>query len=258
MTPVTVTTLGSCGAWPEPGRACSGVLVEDGEAAVAVDLGWGTFTRLLTHLGSPTAAPLAAVVITHDHPDHTGDLPALMRARWYAGRDLPPLPLLCPEAVVVRLREVEEGAHRSFAHVFDWIGTPDAATVGAFDLALHRLPHYVDNVGVRITVGRTTVAITGDTGPSETVVELGRDADVFVVDATDRHQREGVPGPPPGTPAYNLTATEAGALAARAGARRLLLTHFWPGNHRERSRQDAAAEFGGDVLLADEGLTIVV
>ena len=51
----------------------------------------------------------------------------------------------------------------------------------------------------------------------------------------------------------NLTAREAGAVATAAGARSLMLTHFWPGNDRGRSRADAAQTFAGEILLADEG-----
>jgi len=38
--------------------------------------------------------------------------------------------------------------------------------------------------------------------------------------------------------------------------RRLLLTHFWPGNDRAHSAAVAATRFDGEVLLADEGLEI--
>ena len=43
---------------------------------------------------------------------------------------------------------------------------------------------------------------------------------------------------------------------AAAGTRRLLLTHFWPGNDRERSRSEAGEAFGAGVLIADEGLEV--
>ena len=35
-----------------------------------------------------------------------------------------------------------------------------------------------------------------------------------------------------------------------------MLTHFWPGNDRTRSRAEAAAVFGGDVVIADEGAVV--
>src|SRR6202012_1556923 len=42
----------------------------------------------------------------------------------------------------------------------------------------------------------------------------------------------------------------------QAGTRRLMLTHFWPGNDRAASIATATAEFGAPVLAATEGLTI--
>lgn len=46
--------------------------------------------------------------------------------------------------------------------------------------------------------------------------------------------------------------------ARRAGARRLMLTHFWPGNDRAASVAAARKEFGGEVLAAEEGLTVML
>ncbi|MGH8776781.1 MAG: hypothetical protein ACRDWI_17070 [Jiangellaceae bacterium] len=37
-----VVVLGSCGAWPEAGRACSGFVVEHDGFRVVLDLGYGT------------------------------------------------------------------------------------------------------------------------------------------------------------------------------------------------------------------------
>jgi len=45
-----LVVLGSCGAWPEPGRACSGFVVEHAGARIVLDLGYGTLPRLLALL----------------------------------------------------------------------------------------------------------------------------------------------------------------------------------------------------------------
>ena len=58
-----LTVLGSSGAWPEPGGACSGFLLEHNGFRVALDLGYGTLPRLLDSLGSVSADGLDAVVI---------------------------------------------------------------------------------------------------------------------------------------------------------------------------------------------------
>jgi len=53
-----------------------------------------------------------------------------------------------------------------------------------------------------------------------------------------------------------MTSAEAGRWGRQAGARRLMITHFWPENDRVTSLAAASAEFNGDVLTAEEGLTV--
>jgi hypothetical protein len=50
-----LVVLGSCGAWPEPARACSGFVLEQGGARIVLDLGYGPPPRLLALLGSSAA-----------------------------------------------------------------------------------------------------------------------------------------------------------------------------------------------------------
>lgn len=124
---------------------------------------------------------------------------------------------------------------------------------GPFRLDSAALPHFVPDAGVRLSAPGLTAAYTGDTGPDPALAELGREADLFIVEATDRHQRPGVPADPPG---LQMTASDAGQAAVSAGARRLLLTHFWPGNDCGLTRARAAAAFPGEIIIADEGLRV--
>jgi ribonuclease BN (tRNA processing enzyme) len=250
-----VVVLGGCGAWPEAGRACSGFLVEHDGFRVVLDLGYGTLPPLLALLGSSTAIGLDAVVVTHDHPDHVVDLHGLFRARLYAAADEARIPLYAPEAVLDRVAGLEDADRATVGRVFDWSPLPAAAyRLGPFVMESWALPHYVLNAGVRLSTPELVVAYTGDTGPDAALVELGRNADLYIVDATDRHQRTG--RAPSAEPAMNLTARQAGEFAHAAGARCLMLTHFWPDNDRERSRQAAAEAFRGEVLLAAEGTEV--
>lgn len=251
-----LVVLGSCGAWPEPGRACSGYVVEHAGFRVVMDLGYGTLSRLLTLVDSTVGAGIDAVIITHKHPDHMLDLHGLFRARWFGDRDADPIPLYAPDGVMQRLQGLEEDDDGAILEVFDWHQLPDAPyDVGPFDLRSWSLPHFVPNAGVRLITEGLTIAYTGDTGPDPCLTELARDADLFIAEASDRRQRT---DPPPARPEQrmHLTAREAGEAAQSAGAKRLLLTHFWPGNDRETSRTEAAAVFDGEVLVADEGLRI--
>src|SRR4051812_38837947 len=97
-----LTVLGSCGAHPEAGSACSGFLLAYDDLRIVLDLGFATFPRLLAANGS---GAVDAVVITHSHSDHCVDLNALFRERAFA--DGPRIPLYCPPDVVARVEPLE-------------------------------------------------------------------------------------------------------------------------------------------------------
>ncbi|HEV8556546.1 MAG TPA: MBL fold metallo-hydrolase [Actinophytocola sp.] len=239
-----LTVLGSCGAWPEAGRACSGFLVEYDGYRVVLDLGFGTLPRLLEHC--PDGA-VDAVVITHEHSDHCVDLNGLFRVRYFGGLT-DRISLYCTPGVLTRVGGLEpEG---TLDEVFDIHELPGSYEVGPFRLDAVPLPHFVPNAGVRMSTSDYVLAYTGDTVPDPALAELGAEADLFIVDAT-RH----VP-PPAGTRRGVLAATEAGEWAARARAKTLMLSHFWPGIDRAESVRLAGESFTGEVLAAEEGLTV--
>lgn len=238
----SLTVLGSCGGWPEAWRACAGFLLEYDGYKVVLDLGYATLPRLLAEC--PDGA-VDAVIVTHQHPDHCVDLSGLARVRRNQAADAPPLPLFCPPGVVDVLRALEP--HHDPAEVFD-VRDLGPGKVGPFRLETVLLPHYVTNLGVRLSAPAVTVAYTGDSGPAAELSVLARDADLYISDAT-------LQGPSPTTtPRYVMTATEAATGAA--GARKLLLAHFWPGSDRSVSLAEARAVFQGEVLVAEEGLVV--
>lgn len=245
MPPVKVTVLGSCAAWPEPGRACSGYLVEHDGFRLVLDLGFATLPNLLRHC--PDGA-VDAVVVTHRHSDHCVDLNGLLRVRHHGERSLPRIPLLCPPDVASLVDGLEPEPR--LAELFDVHELPGIHRVGPFQLEGIGLPHHVPNAGIRLTTPDRTVAYTGDTGPDPALAELGAHADLYIMEATLQAE------PEPGTPRNLLTAREAGHWARAAGARRLLLTHFWPGSDRGVSLGQAAETFDGEILAADEGLVV--
>lgn len=186
------------------------------------------------------------------------DLHALFRARWFGSRGSPRLPLYAGPGVVERVQGLENDDRDVVEEVFDVHDLPGGPyQVGPFELSSLLLPHFVRNAGVRLSAPGLVVAYTGDTGPDSAVAELGRDADLFVVEASDRSQRASTPQSPEG-PGDHMSGREAGQAAARAGAGRLLLTHFWRGNDRDLTRSRATDAFAGEVLLATEGLEVAL
>lgn len=249
-----LTVLGGCGAWPEPGRACSGFVLEHDGFRLVLDLGYATLPRLLDLLGSSVADGLDAVVVTHEHADHMVDLHGLFRARWFGRRDGPRIPLFAPEPVLGKVVGLEDPeTAEDLSAVFSWRPLPAAPyEVGPFRLESVALPHHVLTAGVRLTAPGLTIAYTGDTGPDPALVDLGRNADIYVVEATH-------PTPPSGAagrPRLHLSAAQAGEIAAAARARRLVLTHFWPDTDRELAVSEARRGFDGEIYPANEGAMI--
>jgi ribonuclease BN (tRNA processing enzyme) len=240
----SLTVLGSCGAWPEAGRACAGFLLEYDGFRVVLDLGYAALPRLLEHCPH---GEVDAVVITHQHPDHCVDVSGLARVRHYEAPDADPVALHCAPGVLDVLRALEPNPDP--ADVFDVHDLASTTRIGPFEVLTVELPHYKTNLGVRLTAPGVSVGYTGDSGPSPELRPLAEGTDVFISDAT--YQGSAATDPP-----YLMTATEA-AHGAR-GAKRLLLTHFWPGSDRSVSVREAQAVFEGEVVAADEGLKLVL
>jgi ribonuclease BN (tRNA processing enzyme) len=235
--------LGSCGAWPEAGRACAGFLLEYDGFRVVLDLGYAALPQLLKHCPE---GDVDAVIVTHQHPDHCVDVSALARVRYYLAPAAAPIPLYCPPGVLDVLRALEPRPDP--ATVFDVHDLASTHEIGPFQLESVLLPHYVTNLGVRLSAPGLTVAYTGDSGPTPELNRLAEGADLHISDATLQGDS------PATTPRYVMTATEAATGAV--GAKRLLLTHFWPGSDRALSVAEAQRTFPGEVIAAEEGLVI--
>ena len=118
--------------------------------------------------------------------------------------------------------------------------------VGPFRVDTWPLPHFVANAGLRLTAGGRVLAYTGDTGPCREIVDLARDADLFLAEATYPDQV------PAEDARYLSSARQAGEYATKAGAARLLLTHLWPGTLASQALTAARATYEGDVDVARE------
>ena len=239
-----LAVLGTCGGWPEAGRAGSGFLLEADGFRVVLDLGYATVPRLLERCA---AAEIGAVVVTHAHPDHCADLSALCRALYFGERPDGRVPLYCPPGVLERVQAMEPT--EDLREVFDPHPLPGSHDVGPFRLEGHPLPHHVPHAGVRLTAPGLTVAYSGDAGPAPVLAELAAGADVLVAGAT----LQGADEDP-----FLLSAAQAGEWGARAGVGRLLLSHFWPGADRARSVAEAGAVYSGEILAASEGMTLTL
>jgi ribonuclease BN (tRNA processing enzyme) len=247
VTRVRLTVLGECGAWPEAGGACSGYLVEHDGFRLVVDLGYATMPRLLELC---SADEVDAVFVSHGHPDHCADLNPLLRARAMGGGPRVPLPVYALPGALAAVLALDRPGMLAGVCALHEFAAGDELRIGPFTAQTRLLPHWVPNAGVRISAGGLALAYTGDSGPSPDVVELARDADLLLAEATYLD-----PVPDDARP-YLTSARQAGRQARQAGAGRLLLTHLWPGSDRAAVTAEARAEYPGRTGTAAGGMAV--
>lgn len=245
-----LTVVGCSGSFPGPDSPGSCYLVEVDGFRVLLDIGSGALGAVQRHVD---LADLDAVLVSHLHPDHCIDLLALYVARTYdPRRRFGPLAVHVPAGGAEQLARAYGRAERpGLSAAFDFVEwSAGAHRVGPLTVTVARMAHPVETWGMRVEHEGRVLAYSADTGPCDALVELARDADLALFEASfeagrDSHAPAGL----------HLTGGQAASAAARAGARRLLLTHLPPWNDPEVSRRDAQDAFDGPVELVASGST---
>jgi ribonuclease BN (tRNA processing enzyme) len=210
---VKLTVVGCSPAWPNPGRAHSGYLLDHDGRRLLVDCGPGVLSRLRDTEGWPH---VDAIAITHMHLDHYGDLVSWLWGHLHVPpRGTPGPELWLPPGGRADLDRLASRFDEAFT-IREYDGAP-FVTAG-FTVTPHAVPHYEQPTwGFRIEGGSKIVAFSADTGPTDALATLAADADLFLCEATLEQPEPGQRG--------HLTASEASAAALAARAHRLLLVH---------------------------------
>ena len=215
-----------------------------------LDCGSGAIGNL--QLASDYTA-LDAIVVTHMHADHFLDLVPLRYGLTYGPqRRATLLPVWLPPRGRRTLYAIGDGfngeAGDFFGEVFDVREYEPARPLHFNDLMLSfaRTLHYIESYAIRADSNGASVTYSGDTAPCDAVVEHARGTDLFLCEATLAVGSED-------SPRGHSSAAEAGAMAQRAGATRLALTHYYAGADPQALVQAASSEFSGPIAIVDDG-----
>lgn len=233
---LSLTVLGCDGGYPGPGGAGSGYLVRSGGTAICLDLGPGVLAALQRHLDP---SELAAVVVSHEHPDHSMDLESLAVALHFVAE---------PRRVAVYApRGVRERMYFQEWSELEWheVGDGDRVEVSGVTLAFARTDHGPETLAVRVGADGRSLGYSADTGPDWSFAALGPALDLALCEATWTRIQEGR--------AQHLSGRQAGAMAREAGARHLVITHRWPTAPPLEVATEAADAFGALVPSAHPG-----
>lgn len=285
-----VFLCGTAAALPDPDRAgpCTGVLA--GGQFLLIDSGPASW-RVVDGLNLP-AAQLSAVLITHLHSDHIGELGEAIEQSWIAGRTQP-LDVYGPPGIdeVVQgyaqvyahdagYRVAHHGAGymppqgaQAVAHVLPPPQGQDGEPVlerGGLKVRAFAVDHApVDHAyGYRIEYRGRVVVISGDTRKSDAVIANARGADLLLHEAlasqlvdraSTRAKQLGLARL--GKMAhditdYHSTPLQAAEVAQAAGAQELVLTHIFPPLPNALARHlflaGTAAAYHGKLVLGED------
>lgn len=258
-----LTIIGCSGSFPGPDSPASCYLVEAEGFRLLVDLGSGALGVLQRYAGLDE---IDAIWISHLHADHCLDLCCYSVARTgHPDGPRPRIPVYGPSQAAVRLGRAltadpaataaaDPGHGVTDAFGFTTI-TPGTLEIGPLRVTAERMNHPVETFGFRLEHGGRSLAYSADTGETEALERLARDADLLLCEAS---LVEPAPGGAPLPQDLHLTGRQAARYAARAGVGQLVLTHLAPWNDVARTLDEAGQAFSGPMSLAASGLGIVL
>ena len=120
---------------------------------------------------------------------------------------------------------------------------PDIFVSGGLDIRSAPAAHSHPALSYRLEAEDTSVTISGDTDMSDNLVELARNTDLLICECS-MPEGSKIPG--------HLVPSEAGAIAQRARARKLILTHFYPPCDEVDVVSQASKTFSGEILKGED------
>ncbi|WP_179395137.1 MBL fold metallo-hydrolase [Lacticaseibacillus absianus] len=243
-----LTVLGYYGGYPDHGVGTSAYLVRSGDYQLLMDCGSGALLALEKY-GDPLA--LDAVLLTHYHHDHAADLGVLQ----YYYQLHPGTKKMSPLPVYGHTKDPLNFAALTFGSFTQGVGyTADSTlTLGPLRLTFLETAHPVPAFAVRIeelATGQVLVN-TSDTRAFAGLAPFAADCDLLMADTNFLAEHQ--------PPMWHLTSTQAGTLAAAAGAGRLLLTHLPQTVDLAQLQAEAQVAAGAiPVRLATAGLRLSV
>ena len=283
-----IKLLGTGTPTPSQIRMGSSYLVEIGDDVILLDHGPGAHDRLLQ--AGLSATQVTHIAFSHLHYDHCIDYVRLTLTRWDQGAGkIPELKVFGPEPIADMTEKLfgHDGAfatdinarvnNPSSIYVFEQRGgipprrwpAPEVTEIssgtvidnGSWRLQSIGVPHMqpqLNSLGLRIDSDEGSVAYSGDAGPSEAMVRLGKDCDVMI------HMCNNLSGSIELT-AHNKFACghlEVAEIARKAGAQILVLTHMYgqidvPGI-RERIVKEISEVYDGVIVLGEDLMDIPI
>jgi ribonuclease BN (tRNA processing enzyme) len=250
-----VTVVGSGTVVPSLQRRQSCVVVRPGGETMVFDLGSGAVRGMLRADLDPFAVD--RIFFTHFHPDHTVDVVPLLFAINHGAQEqrTRPIRIAGPEPFTefwASLMKVwgkwMAGDHATLLSELPR-ECPSPIELEGCRLSWAPAEHRRESIAYRLDAASGAFVYTGDTEYSESVVELARGADTLLIECAFPDDTP-IPG--------HLTPSGVASMASEAGVKRVVLTHIYPMTGQRDLKSEVGKGFDGEVIVAEDGLTLDV
>ena len=265
---LTLEVLGSGGPEIDARASTSYILWIDNKARLLIDCGSGSMLRF--EESGAKLKDLEAILLTHMHIDHVVDLPAYVKAGYFSSRSAS-LSIVGPYGnnsfpSVTEYLNLLFGKNGAYRYMQDVL-TPqsDSFQIKALEVNAPNIKHLdfkdfsLDIVNVyhgivpalayKITVGKKTVLISGDTSDKEKGLDkLAQNIDLFVAHHAVAEKTN------PYAADLHMTPSIIGRLAQKAKAKTLLLTHRMKRTlgKETQSLNEIRKSYKGKVIFAED------
>lgn len=244
-----VIIIGSGTGAPSIKRASPALMIITAGEYLLFDTGPGTL-RQMQYLGYDYHTP-DYIFYTHFHVDHIADLaPFLFAAKNLSSPRRKKLVLAGPEGFsdfYFRLLELYGRQLLSDLYELKLREVTDTPVIEAnWKITAQPLPHTESSIGYRLEDQEGKVVVySGDTDYGPELVELGREANLLILESAFPDEMK-ITG--------HLTPGLAGKVAREADCKRLILTHLYPECDRVDILAQCRKEYQGEIIIASDGL----
>lgn len=234
-----IIPIGIWGGYPNKNEATSAFLIEQDGFRCLVDCGSGVLAAVQNYT---KLCELDAVIISHYHPDHIADIGVLQHAAM-VGMQLKEWK--APLFIYAHDKDENEFKKLSYKGVTEGqaIKASETLELGPWQVSFCETVHPVYCLAMKFTANGQTAVFTADTSWKEELIGFSQGADLLVAESNLYEKYIGIIQ-------GHLSGSQAGELAERAGAKRLLLTHLPQYGELGGILQAAKSSYSGEVEFA--------
>jgi len=236
-----------CGTILSPGtKNCTGFLIGRN---ILIDCGPGIWRAL--GLNGIEIDEIELILLSHFHPDHIGDIPAIFLQKYLQNKDR--------KLVIAGPNSIDHWYTKLVSLYGGWIKelaiecipiSEKVYSYGKYKIESGFTGHTKDSICLKITdESNKSLFYSGDSDYNEELIRVGRNCDAGIIEASNTIETK-IEG--------HMTPQLAAQMALNSGIKKLILTHHYPEVMNTDYQKDVSDIFLGEIITARDNMEILL